>query len=102
MLLFRRNDLPVLYPTYDCGYSDCVWCAGCLEAEKNHRYTNSSLPALKLEIRAHIHGKGDKKYAHHGAGRSYFWRPFPYLYFVNIAEILGTFAKNGLFEWVPS
>ena len=46
MLLFMRNGMLVLYAAYDRGYSDYIWGAGRLEAKKDHRYTNSSLPAL--------------------------------------------------------
>ena len=84
MLLFMRSGMPVLHTAYDRGNSDRVWRAGRLEAKKNHRHTDSSLPALQLEIGAHIHGKRDKKHAHHGAGRSYPRDPFTYLYLVNI------------------
>ena len=46
MLLFRRNSLRVLYTTYDRGHSDRIGRADSLEAEKDHRYTDSYLPAL--------------------------------------------------------
>ncbi len=46
MLLFLRNDLPVLCTTYDCDHSDCLWLSPRLEAKKSHRYTNSCLPAF--------------------------------------------------------
>jgi hypothetical protein len=46
MLLFMRNGMFVLHAAYDCGYCDCVWSTDFLETEKDHRYTNGSLPAL--------------------------------------------------------
>jgi len=38
--------MPVLYTAYDCGYSDYIWGAGRMEAEKDYRYANSFLPAF--------------------------------------------------------
>jgi len=46
MLLFLRNNMPVLYTAYNDSYSDRIRGARRLEAEKSYPDTNISLPAI--------------------------------------------------------
>ena len=73
----------VLYTAHAGDSGDRAGSVGCLETAKSHRCANSRLPAHQLEDRTHLHGKGDKKHAHHGADASDPWDLFIHLYWAD-------------------
>ena len=80
MLLFRRNDMLVLFTAHGSGCRDGVRSAGCLATAEDYRYANSLLPAHQLEDRTRLHEKRDTEHAYHGTDGPYPWSLLIYLY----------------------